>query len=114
MAISTLSDYFGTTLGGLINTNAATIATNLGVSTATIQNPDGCLAAIIKKTKAWLEVAPANATDNGVTVVGFGTDGAPTKVTGSGDREYQLGFQYQITFWIPDTTDQEVPPNLVI
>jgi len=113
MATSTLSDYFGTTLGGLLTTNAATIATNLGVTAATIQNPDGCLAAIVKKTKAWLEVAEANATDNGVTVVGFGTDGAPTKVTGSGEREYQLGFQYQVTFWIPDTTSVEVPPDLV-
>lgn len=111
MAVSTLSDYFGTTLATYITANASTIGTNLGVSSTAVTNPDGLLAAIIVRAKAWLEADGTEA--NGTSVTGFGTDGAPSKITGSGDREYQLGYQYQVTFWIPDTTSNEVDPTKV-
>lgn len=100
-----LSDYAGNILGGLIAENAATIAPDLGLTTAQMQDPDKVLAAIFKRTKAWLD--GDGTADNGTSINSsrfFGTLG----------RSGQVGYQYETTFWIPNPNPETMDPNKVI
>lgn len=112
MATATNTDYFGSTLAGLITANAAAIGTDLGLTSGQTADPDKMLAAIIVKTKAWL--AADGTTNNGTEISGFGTNGASTKVVGTGDRSTQLGYQDQITFYVPDLNAATIDPADVI
>ena len=112
MATATNTDYFGSTLSGLITANAAAIGADLSLTGAQTADPDKMLAAIVKKTKAWLTT---DGTDtNGTTIAGFGTNGASSKVIGSGDRENQIGYQDSITFYTPDLNAATIDPADVI
>jgi len=112
MATATLSNYFGDTLSGLVVSNAAAIGTDLGLTGTQAQDPDKLLAAVIKKTKTWLTTDGTST--NGTEISGFGTNGASSKVVGSGDRENQIGYQDQVTFYVPDLNAATIDPADVI
>ena len=114
MTVAIPSDYFGTELAGLISTNAAAIGANLSLNSVQVTDPDKLLAAIVKKTKAWLAANDATTEENGTTIAGFGTNGASSLTLGSGNRAGQIGYQDTITFYVPDLNSSVLDPAEVL
>ena len=94
MSQPTLADLFGSSLAGLVTANASTIATDLGVTSAVVQNPEALLAVVIEKSATWLTTDADD--DCGVTI------GTQSKTLGFSAHEGDVGFQRSVTFWQPD------------
>jgi hypothetical protein len=112
MAEATTLDYFGNALHNYFGNDATSISLDLGYADILQPDPDKFLAAIISKTKAWLDADGTE--DNGTTIETFNEDGTPTKIVGTGERLGQMGYQYQITFWITDTNAPDLPVGNII
>lgn len=111
MANPTLTNYYGTTLAGLITSNAAAIGTDLGLSTANATDPDKLAAALLVRIREWL--IADNTANPGISVENF-DNGAYTKSPGTGDRAGQVGYSINLQLWVTDANPAAPSPASVV
>lgn len=111
MANPTLTNYFGATLATLLDTNKAAIATDLGITQASVIDPDKMATAIIKKIRDWLI---ADGTNNpGISIQDFNA-GAYTKSFDATNRAGQVGYEISLLIWQTDSNPSAPDPNSVV
>lgn len=110
MANPTSTNYFGPTLSGLLSANASAIATDFGILSASVTDPDKMATALLERIRDWLIADGTN--DPGLSVENF-NNGAYTKVFDL-NRTGQVGYQINLTTWNTDANPPSPNPDTVV
>lgn len=111
MANPTLTNYFGATLATLLDTNKAAIATDLGITQASVIDPDRVATALIRRIRDWL--IADNTTNPGISIQNF-NNGAYTKTFDATARPNQVGYEISLLVWQTDSNPSAPDPNSVV